>query len=67
MNAADEVDISGQLIGIFQVMESIRANREALRNYRQTGWWTGSASSVIPTATVDENVKPMTARRSFQK
>ncbi|VDN91938.1 unnamed protein product [Brugia pahangi] len=51
---------------LYNVMESIRAHREALRSYRQTGWWTGSAASALATST-DENAKPMTVRRSFQR
>lgn len=47
-------------------MESIRAYREALRSYRQTGWWTGNAANSL-VASSDENTKPMTLRRSFQR
>ncbi|KAL3984838.1 CLASP N terminal family protein [Acanthocheilonema viteae] len=51
---------------LYNVMESIRAHREALCNYRQTGWWTGSATGTLVTS-ADENTKPMAVRRSFQR
>uniref|UniRef100_A0A915Q0H8 TOG domain-containing protein n=1 Tax=Setaria digitata TaxID=48799 RepID=A0A915Q0H8_9BILA len=52
---------------LYNVMEAIRAHREALRSYRQTGWWTGSASASALVASTDENARPMTVRRSFQR
>ncbi|KAM3717569.1 Zygote defective protein [Dirofilaria immitis] len=51
---------------LYNVMESIRALREALRSYRQTGWWTGDAVSA-QAISADENAKPVAARRSFQR
>ncbi|EFO13258.2 hypothetical protein LOAG_15272 [Loa loa] len=51
---------------LYNVMESIRAHREALRSYRQTGWWTGNAACALVTSS-DENAKPMGVRRSFQR
>ncbi|CAG9538175.1 unnamed protein product [Cercopithifilaria johnstoni] len=51
---------------LYNVMESIRAHREALCNYRQTGWWTGSAVGAV-VASTDENTKPVAVRRSFQR
>lgn len=54
------------LLYIFKVMESIRAHREALRSYRQTGWWTGNAAGALVTSG-NENAKPMAVRRSFQR
>lgn len=50
----------------FKVMESIRAHREALCSYRQTGWWTGNTASSLIIST-DENAKPVTVHRSFQR
>uniref|UniRef100_A0A0R3RZL0 Cytoskeleton-associated protein 5 n=1 Tax=Elaeophora elaphi TaxID=1147741 RepID=A0A0R3RZL0_9BILA len=51
---------------LYNVMESIRAHREALCSYRQTGWWTGNAANSLVTS-ANENAKPMAVRRSFQR
>ncbi|VDN07875.1 unnamed protein product [Thelazia callipaeda] len=52
---------------LYNVMESIREHREALRSYRQTGWWTGYNVSSPPTSSAEENNRTVSSRRSFQR
>lgn len=52
---------------LFNVLSTIRAHREALQNYHQTGCWTSDAPMITATLNIEDSTRPAAARRSMQR